>query len=105
MLEEETQHFLGGVRASRISVGSRLAASRPRVSSSVDVPVLKNSAPSRVGLNHAGIGVPSRHLPVMHLRLRARRSHRLLKNLTAVARMYRNAAIAMKNNGGDSWPV
>src|SRR4051794_30843086 len=59
VLEEETQHFLGGVRSSRISVGSRLTASRPRVSSSVDVPVLKNCPPTRVGLNRAGIGVPS----------------------------------------------
>jgi hypothetical protein len=41
----------------------------------------------------------------MHILLRARRSHRLLKNLIAVGWMHRNVAIAVKNNGRDSWPV
>jgi hypothetical protein len=75
MLEEETQHFPRCVRSSRISVGARRAASRPCVSSSVDVPVLKDSAPTRVGMDRAGIGMPSRYPPAMHLLLRARRSH------------------------------
>src|ERR1700704_892403 len=89
MLEEETQHFPGCVRSSRISVGARRAASRPCVSSSVDVPVLKDSAPTRVGMDRAGISMPSRYPSAMHLLLRARRPHRLLKNLIAVVWMYR----------------
>jgi len=105
MLEEETQHFPRCVRSSRISVGARRAASRPCVSSSVDVPVLKDSAPAGVGMDRAGIGMPSRYPPAMHLLLRARRSHRLLKNLIAVVWMHRNVAIAVKNNGRDRWPV
>src|SRR5258708_9996183 len=105
MLEEQTQHFPGCVRSSRISVGSRRAASRPCVSSSVDVPALKDSAPTRVGIDRAGIGMPSRYPPAMHLLLRARRSHELLKNLIAVVWMHHNVAIAVKNNGRDRWPV
>src|ERR1700738_4557169 len=105
MLEEETQHFPRCVRSSRISVGARRAASRPCVSSPVDVPVLKDSAPTRAGMDRAGIGMPSRYPLAMHLLLRARRSDRLLKNLIAVVWMHRNVAIAVKNNGRDRWPV
>src|SRR5437762_5296053 len=79
MLEEETQHFSRCVRSSRISAGARRTTSRPCVPSSVDVPVLKDSAPTRVGMNRAGIAMTSRYPPAMHLLLRARRSHRLLK--------------------------
>src|SRR5258705_10322270 len=105
MLEKETQHFPRCVRSSRISVGACRAASRPCVSSSVNVPVLKNFAPTRVGVDRAGIGMSSRYPPTMHLLLHARRSHRLLKNLIAVVWMHRNVAIAVKNNGRDRWPV
>ena len=101
MLEEETQHFPRCVRSSRISVGARRAATRPSVSSSVDVPVLKDSAPTRVGMDRAGIGMPSRYPTAMHLLLRGRRSDRLLKNLIAVVWMNRDVAIAVKNNGRD----
>src|SRR5216684_4608337 len=105
MLEEETQHFPRCVRSSRIGVGGRRVPSRPCVSSSVDVPVLKDSAPTRVGMDCTGIGMSSRYPPAMHLPLRGRRSHRLLKNLIAVVWMHRNVAVAVKNNGGDRWPV
>src|SRR5436190_6158830 len=105
MLEEKTQHFPRRVRSSLVGVGACIAASRPCVSSSVDVPVLKNSTPCRVGMCRAGIGVPSRYPPAMHLSLRARRSHRLRENLTAIVWMHRVVAIAMKNNGRDRWPV
>src|SRR6266446_2027091 len=44
MPKEEPQHFRRGVRSSWISVGADRAASCPCVSSSVDVPVLKDSA-------------------------------------------------------------
>src|SRR5712664_3425905 len=99
MLEEETQHFPRCVRSSRISVGARRAASRPCVSSSVDVPVLQNSAPTPVTKDRAGIGMPSGYPPVMHLLLRVRRSNRLLKNMIGVVWMHRNVAVAVKNNG------
>src|SRR6266851_669017 len=105
MLEEETQHFPRCVRSSRISIGARRAASRPCMSSSVDVPVLKDSAPTRVGMDRAGIGMPSRYPPAMHLLLGAYRSHRPLKNLIAVVWMHCNVAIAVKNNGWDRWLV
>src|ERR1700682_6817596 len=101
MLEEETQHFPRCVRSSRISVGTRRAASRPCVSSAVDVPVLKHSTPTRVGMDRAGIGMTSRYPPALHLLLRARRSDRLLKNLIAVVWMHRNVAIALKSNDRD----
>src|SRR5258708_19117523 len=105
VLQEETQHFPRCVRSSRISVGADRAASRPCVSSSVDIPVLQDSAPTRVAMDSAGIGMPSRYLPAMHLFLRARRFHSLLKNLIAVFWMHGSVAIAVKNNGWDRWLV
>ncbi len=104
ILEEETHHFPRCVRSSRIGVGARRTTSRPCVSSSVDVPVLKDSAPTGVGMDRAGIGMPSRYPPAMHLLLGGRRSHRLLKNMIAVAWMHRNVAITMKNNSRDGGP-
>src|SRR6266851_75728 len=105
MLEEETQHFPRGVRSSRVSVRGSRAASRPCVSCSVDVPVLKNSASARIGMDRAGEGVSSGYPPAMHLLLRARCSHRLLKNMIAVVWMHCDVAITVKNNGRDRWPV
>src|SRR3954469_2297607 len=105
MLEEETQHFSRCVRSSWISVGARRAASRPCVSSSVDVPVLKDSASTRVGMDCAGISMPSRYPSAMHALLRTRRSHRLLKNLRAVVWMHSGVAIAVKNNDRDRRPA
>src|SRR5437588_12511648 len=99
MLEEETEHFPRCVRSSRISVGARGASARPCMSSSVDVPVLKDSAPARIDMGRAGIGMSSRYPSAMHLLLRAPRSGRLFKNLIAVDRMHRIVAVAVKNNG------
>src|SRR6266513_1452098 len=101
MLEEETQHFPRCVRSSRISVGARRAASRPCMSGSMDVPVLKNSASARIGMDRAGKGVSFRYPPAMHLLLRARCSDRLLKNKIAVIWMHCDVAITVKNNGRD----
>ena len=75
------------------------------MSGSVDIPVLKDATPGRVGMDRAGIGVPLRYLPAMHLLLRARRSQELLTNLIAIVGMHRRVAIAVKNNGRDRWPV
>ena len=52
-------------------------------------------APTRVGMDDAGVGVTSRYQPAMHMLLRARRSDRLLKKLIAVVWMHRNVAIAV----------
>jgi hypothetical protein len=41
----------------------------------------------------------------MHLLLRARRFHSLLKNLIAVFWMHSSVAISVKNNGWDRWLV
>src|ERR1035438_9443724 len=73
MLEEETQHFPRCVRSSRIGVGARRAASGPGVSGSMDAPALNDSSPTRVGMDRAGIGMPSRYPPAMRLLLRAGR--------------------------------
>jgi hypothetical protein len=43
VVEKEAQHLTRGVGASRIGVGSRGAATRPRVAGSVDVPLLEGS--------------------------------------------------------------
>jgi hypothetical protein len=71
----------------------------------MNIPVLKNFAPARVGMDRAGICMPAGYPPAMHILLRARRSHRPLKNLIAVAWMHRNVAIAMKDNSRDARPV
>jgi len=55
VLEEEAQHLSRGVRALRIGVGANGAASRPSMSGSMDVPVLKDCPPARVGMDSARI--------------------------------------------------
>jgi hypothetical protein len=52
-----------------------------------------------------GSVAPSRYPTAMHLLLRGRRSHGLLKNLIAVVWMHCDVAITVKNNGRDRWPV
>jgi hypothetical protein len=59
MPEEETQHFTCCIRSLRIGVGARSAASRPCVAGSVDIPLLQDFAPARVGMGRAGIGMAS----------------------------------------------
>jgi hypothetical protein len=105
MLKEETQHFPRCVRPPRIGVRADRTAARPCVASSVDVPVLKDCTPARVGMDRAGIAMPSSYPSAMHFLLRARLFHGLLKNMIAVAWMHCNVAIAVKNNGRDRWPV
>ena len=75
------------------------------MSSPVDVPVLKDTAPARVGMNGAGKGVPARYPSAMHLLFCADRFDGLLKNLIAVVWMYRDVAIAVENDGRDRGPV
>jgi hypothetical protein len=67
--------------------------------------MLKDCAPSRVGMHGARIGMTSRYPPALDLLLRARRFHGPFKNLIAIVRMHRNVAIAVKNNGRDRWAV
>ena len=71
----------------------------------MNVPVPKDFAPARVGMDGAGIGMSSRCLSAMHFLLRARRPYGLLKNMIAVAWMHRIVAIAVKNDSRDSRPV
>jgi hypothetical protein len=71
----------------------------------MNIPVLKNRAPTRIGMDGAGVGVSSRNPPSIYFLLRARRSHGLLENLMAIAWMHRNVAVAVKNDRGDDWPV
>jgi hypothetical protein len=49
MLEEETQHFLRRVRASRIGVGASRTAARPGVAGTMNVPVFRDRPPAPVG--------------------------------------------------------
>jgi hypothetical protein len=55
VLEEEAQHLSRGVWALRIGVGANGAASRPSMSGSMDVPVLKDCPPARVSMDSARI--------------------------------------------------
>lgn len=102
MLKEEPHHFPGRVRSSRIGIGARRAASCPRVSGSVNIPMLQDFAPAGVGKDCAGIGVAAGRPSAMHLLLRARRSQRLDKNIIAVAWVHRHVTIAMKYDGRNS---
>src|SRR5260370_703587 len=105
MLEEEAQHLPRGVRPSRIGVGASGAASRPCVSGSMDVPVLKHCSPGGVGMDGAGMGMSSRYATVMYLLLGVRGSPRPRHDMVAVAGMHCGVPIAMKNDGGDNQPV
>src|SRR5689334_24796810 len=105
MLEEEAQHFLRCVRPLRIGVGARGAASRPRVPSAVDAPVLEYSAPARVGMDGARIGMTTGDLSAMHVCPRARGSDRLRQDFAAIAWMHGRITIAVKHDGRNSRPV
>src|SRR5229473_8646814 len=72
VVEKEAQHLTRGVGASRIGVGSRGAATRPRVAGSVDVPLLEDCPPARVDVDGAGVGMSSRYPTMMHVCLQAR---------------------------------
>lgn len=51
--------------------------SRPRVSGSVNIPMLKDLASTRIGMHCAGVGKSSRNAPAMHILLHAHRCQRL----------------------------
>ena len=101
LLEEEAQHLSRCVRPSRIGVGADGASSRPGVSGTMDLPVLKDCPPARVGMDCAGIGVSSGYPTAMHISLQVR-SPVLRNDMIAVARMHYVVSIPMKNDGRDS---
>src|SRR5271169_5706252 len=104
VLEEEAQHLPRCVRSSRIGVGASGASSRPGVSGTMDLPVLKDCPPASVGMDCAGIGMSSGYPTAMHILLQVR-SPILRNNMIAVARMHCVVSIPMKNDGRDSRPV
>jgi hypothetical protein len=104
VLEEEPQHLPRGVRPSRIGIGASGAAARPGVSGTMDLPVLKDCPPARVGMDGAGIGMSSGYPTATHGPSQVR-SPLLRNNTIAVARMHCVVSIPMKNDGRDSRPV
>ena len=100
MLEKETQHFPRCIRTLSVRIGSRRAASGPGVAGAVDIPVLQHLS-FAVRVSRAGIPMPSRNLPAMHLLSRPSRSEGIFDSVGAVARMHGGVAVAMKNNGRD----
>src|SRR5882757_9266998 len=105
MLEEKPQHLSRGVRPARIGVGAGGAASRPCVSGAMDLPVLKDRPPARVGTDRSGIGMAARYPTTKHLLSQTRRSHGLGDDMIAVAGMHGGVAIAMKNDRWDNRPA
>ena len=104
VLEEEAQHLPCGVRTSWIGVGASGAATRPGVSGTMDLPMLKHSAPARVGMDCAGICMSAGNPTAMYFLLQVRSP--LLRNDTiAVARMHCVVSITMKNDRRDSRPA
>ncbi len=104
VFEEEAQHLPRGVRPSRIGVGASGTASRPSVAGSMDVPVLKDCPPARVGMDSAGICMSSRCPTAIYFLLQLR-SPLLCNDMIAVARMHCVVLIPMKNDGRDIRPV
>jgi hypothetical protein len=70
----------------------------------MNIPVLENSAPTRIGMDGAGVGVPSRDSPAIYFLLRVRRPRGLLKNLITVAWVHGDVAVTVKNDRWDNWP-
>jgi hypothetical protein len=103
--EEETQHFPCRVRPARIGVGAGGTASRPGVAGTVNVPVLGDGTPARIGKDGASIGMPVGHPSAKHLRCRTRRFGGLLENSAAVARMHRGVTIAVETMVGTGDPA
>jgi len=54
MLEEEAQHLPCGIRPARIGVGAGGTAARPGVAGAVNIPMLGDGAPVRIGKVRAG---------------------------------------------------
>src|ERR1700757_1091492 len=105
MLQEEAQHLPRGIRPARIGVGAGRARSRPCVTGTMDLPLLEDGSPARIGMKSAGIAVSSRNPSAMHLRLRARRSPGLGDDMIAVARMHRGIGIAVEDVGRNVGPM
>ena len=57
MLEEEAQHFLGGVGAAWVGEGAGLAAAEPGVAAALDGPVLGDGAAGGVEIECAFVAV------------------------------------------------
>jgi hypothetical protein len=67
MLEEEAQHLPRRVGPARIGVGAGGTAARPGVASTVNIPMLGDGTPARIGKVRAGVGVPMGHSSIDHL--------------------------------------
>src|SRR6266498_5173488 len=102
VIQEEAQHLARGVRPLRIGVSARGAATRPCVAGSVDVPLLEDCPPARVGVDGAGVGMSSRYPTMMHVCLQARSNFRLRDDVIAVAWMDRGVLIPMEHDGGNN---
>ena len=69
----------------------------------VDIPVLQDLA-FAVGVSRAGIPMPSRNLPAMHLLSRFSCSDGMFDNVRSVVGMHGGvSAVAVKNNGRNHW--
>jgi hypothetical protein len=104
VLEEEAQHLPRGVRPSRVGVGASGAASRPGVSGAMDLPVLKDCPPARVGMDCAGICMSAGNPTAMYFLLQVR-SLLLRNDMIAVARVHCAVSMPMKNDGRNSGSV
>jgi hypothetical protein len=95
VIEKEAQHFLRCIRSLPVRIGSGRAASGPGMAGAVDIPVLQDIA-FGVGVGRAGVPVPSRNLPAMHLLSRLSRSDGMFDNVGAVVGMHGGVAVAVK---------
>jgi hypothetical protein len=67
----------------------------------MDLPVLKDCAAARVGMDRASIGMSSGDATAMHRLSQIRASHRPRDDVISVARIHGGVAIAVKHDGRD----
>src|SRR5262245_26618542 len=97
MLQKEAHHLSSCVRPSWICVCPGKAAARPRVSGSVDLPVLEHCAAALIAMNSSGIGVPSGDLTPNQLLLELRTALQG-DDMITVLRVHCLVLIAVKND-------
>ena len=67
MRKEKAQHLASGIRSSGICVTSRRAAAGPRMTQTVDDPLLEEHPPVRIGVSMTAVGMAARYATLLQL--------------------------------------
>src|SRR6266404_8224986 len=104
MFEKEAQHLPRGVGPLRIGIGTGAAATGPGMTGTVDGPRLQHHLPARIGVERPRIGVPTRHLAMLHYTLELRARAQLPENLLGIARMHDSVVISVEDDRRNDRP-